>query len=97
MRYPKKTKGYFFYNSAENKMVISRNTVFLERELVSKRNSGRKIDLDEAREPQYNVGPELELERIFKIKLKITLLKKHKLFVYLVGFTMNLRDIMDFS
>ena len=37
------------------------------------------------------------LRMIFKIKLKITLLKKHRLFVDLVGFAMNLRDIMDFS
>ena len=35
----------------------------MERELVSKRNSGRKIDLDEDRAPQDNVEPELEPEQ----------------------------------
>ena len=40
--YPKETKGYWFYNPAENKIVVARTTVFLERELVSKRNMGRE-------------------------------------------------------
>ena len=61
--YPKENKGYWFYNPAENKIVVARTAVFLERELVSKRNSWRKIDLDEDRAPQDNVEPELELEQ----------------------------------
>lgn len=63
MGYPKGTEGYYFYNPTENKMVVSRTVMFLERELVSKRNSGRKIDLDEDREPQDNVEPEVEHEQ----------------------------------
>ena len=51
MGYSKETKGYLFYNSIETKIVVSRTAVFLERELVSTRNSGRNIDLDEVREP----------------------------------------------
>ena len=60
--YLKETKGYLFYNPAENKIVVARTSVFRKRELVSKRNSGRKIDLDEYRAPQDNVEPELEPE-----------------------------------
>ena len=61
--YPKETKGYSFYYPNENKISVARTAVFLEREFVSKRNSGRKIDLDENREAQNNVEPELELEQ----------------------------------
>ena len=61
--YLKETKGYWFYNLAENKIVVARTTIFQERELVSKRNTGRKIDLDEDRAPQDNVEPELEPEQ----------------------------------
>ena len=65
--YPKETKGYWFYNPAKNKIVVARTTIFLKRELVSKRNSGRKIDLDEDRAPQDNVEPDWNLSRVFKI------------------------------
>lgn len=41
-------------------MFVARTTVFLEGELLSKKNSGRTIDLDEDREPQINIEPELE-------------------------------------
>lgn len=50
--YPIKTKGYHFYKPSENKVYVAQSAVFLERELVSRRNSGRKIDLD-------NTEPEL--------------------------------------
>lgn len=61
--YPKETKGYYFYYPHENKIIVSRTAVFLERELVSKRNSGRKIELDEDRVPQNNIEPGLEREQ----------------------------------
>lgn len=60
MGYPSETKGYIFYNPSENKVFVARTTVFLEGELLSKKNSGRTIDLDEDREPQINIEPELE-------------------------------------
>ena len=59
----KKLRVTWFYNPAENKRVVARTAVFLERELVSKRNSGKKIDLDEDRAPQDNVEPELKPEQ----------------------------------
>ena len=35
--YPKEINGYFFYNSTENKIVVSHTAVFLEREVVQKK------------------------------------------------------------
>ena len=61
--YPIETKGYYFYNRTENKVFVARTAVFLERELLSKKNSGSMINLDEVREPQNNVEPELEHEQ----------------------------------
>ena len=49
--YPKETKGYYFYNASENKMFVARNGVFLEREHVSKRTTGSKVQLEEIQEP----------------------------------------------
>ena len=61
--YPSETKGYSFYNPTENKVFVARTAVFLERELLFKENSGRTIDLDEDREPQDNIKPELERDQ----------------------------------
>ena len=47
MGYPKKTKGYYFYNAPENKVFIAWDGVFLEREYISKWTSGRKVQLKE--------------------------------------------------
>ena len=43
--------GYQFYHPSENKVFVARTTVFLEKEFLSKGNSGRVIDLDEIQEP----------------------------------------------
>ena len=45
--YPKETKGYYFYIPSENKVFVSCNGVFLEREFISKRVSGSKKSLEE--------------------------------------------------
>ena len=50
--YPKTTTGYTLYHPFENKLFVARNVVFLEKEFLSKGNSGRVIDLDEIQEPQ---------------------------------------------
>ena len=50
--YPKETKGYYFLNRSENTIIVARNAFFLEREFLSRRKSGRKIDLDEIEDPQ---------------------------------------------
>ena len=58
--YPEETERYSFYNSIEKKLFVARTAVFLERELLSKKSSGRNIDLDEDRVVQNNIEPELE-------------------------------------
>ena len=48
--YPKETTGYFFYNPLEQKVFVSRHATFLETEILSKRSSGKRIELGEAQE-----------------------------------------------
>ena len=48
VEYPKETKGYFFYNPLEQKVFISRHPIFLENEILSERESERRIELSEA-------------------------------------------------
>ena len=45
--YPKETKGYYFYNTSENKVFIARNGVFLKRKFISKGTSGSTVQLEE--------------------------------------------------
>ena len=45
--YPKETKGYYFYNPNEQKVFVAREGVFLEREFLSQKPSGRNIHLEQ--------------------------------------------------
>jgi hypothetical protein len=45
--YPRETKGYYFYDRSGNKMFIIWHGMFLEEELLSKKNSGCKVTLEE--------------------------------------------------
>ena len=60
--YPKETKGYYFYNSLENKVFVARNGIFLEREHISKGTSGSKIQLDKIRVPQRSIELVMETQ-----------------------------------
>ena len=51
MGYSKETKGYYFYNSSENKVFVARKAVFLEKEFICKKKSGSKVHLEEIQEP----------------------------------------------
>lgn len=53
--YPKETKGYYFYNTSENKVFVARDGVFLEKDHISKMTSGRKVDLEEIRVEQQTL------------------------------------------
>ncbi|KAG8478887.1 hypothetical protein CXB51_028741 [Gossypium anomalum] len=64
VRYPKETKGYYFFNPTENKVFVARTGVFLKREFVSRKGSGRKIELEEIRESQDTTEPEIEQQQI---------------------------------
>ncbi|OKX69675.1 hypothetical protein AXD71_14880, partial [Listeria monocytogenes] len=61
--YPNETRGYYFDNRTENKVFVARTAVFLEKKLLSKKNSGSMIDLNEVREPQNEVELESEHEQ----------------------------------
>ena len=45
--YPKETVGYTFYHRSEGKTFVAKNGSFLEKEVLSKEVSGRKVELDE--------------------------------------------------
>ncbi|PKI39771.1 hypothetical protein CRG98_039816 [Punica granatum] len=45
--YPKKTRGYYFYNPNEDKVFVARTAVFLEKEFLFKGTSGGKFELGE--------------------------------------------------
>jgi len=62
--YPKETKGYYFYNSTENKVFVARSGVFLEREFLSKKKNESKIQLEEVRETQENVSSSQEDDQL---------------------------------
>ncbi|VFQ98012.1 unnamed protein product [Cuscuta campestris] len=61
--YPKETRGYEFYHPSDNKIFVARNGTFLEKEFLSAITSGRKVDLEEIREPQEEVPIVLEPEQ----------------------------------
>ncbi|VFQ81434.1 unnamed protein product [Cuscuta campestris] len=61
--YPKETRGYEFYHPSDNKILVARNGTFLEKEFLSAITSGRKVDLEEIREPQEEVPIVLEHEQ----------------------------------
>ncbi|KAL4272942.1 hypothetical protein GQ457_13G017820 [Hibiscus cannabinus] len=55
--YPKETKGYYFYN--ENKVLVARTGVFLEKQFLSNKGKGRNIELEELQQQQVH-EPEVE-------------------------------------
>jgi hypothetical protein len=59
--YPRKTKGYYFYNKAEGKVFVAHNGVFLEKEFLSKEVSGSKVQLKEIQESPKNVSAPTDL------------------------------------
>ena len=63
MGYPKETREYYFYKPSEGTIVVARNGAFLEKDFVSKRISGSKVDLEEVQDPQSNDIPREEWEQ----------------------------------
>ena len=43
--YPKKIMGYYFYLPEDHNVIVSRHAIFLEKEFIQDRGSGRKIEL----------------------------------------------------
>nr|ABF97003.1 retrotransposon protein, putative, Ty1-copia subclass [Oryza sativa Japonica Group] len=52
--YPKETKGYYFYNREEGKVFVARHGVFLEKEFISRKDSGSMVRLEEIQETPEN-------------------------------------------
>jgi hypothetical protein len=60
--YLRENKGYYFYNKAEGKMFVARNGVFMEKEFLSKRVSGSKVQLEEIQKTPKNVSASTDVE-----------------------------------
>ena len=61
--YPRETLGYYFYNREEGKVFVARNGVFLEKEFLSRKDSGSKVQLKEIRDlPPMGKSATLEVE-----------------------------------
>ena len=60
--YPKETRGYYFYNRFENKVFVAQNSVFLEKQFISKGNSESKVLLEEVKEPQITAEDRNEIQ-----------------------------------
>ena len=43
--YPKESIGYYFYYPTQQKVFIGRHTIFLKKEFIQKRGSGRSVEL----------------------------------------------------
>ena len=50
--YHKETKGYYFYNPSAHKVFVACKGVFLERECISQKPSGRNISLEKVKDYQ---------------------------------------------
>ncbi|KAL0289950.1 UNVERIFIED_CONTAM: hypothetical protein Scaly_2688000 [Sesamum calycinum] len=54
--YPKETAGYYFYDPSEQKVIISRNAVFLERGFPTDTRRDELLHEESSEAPQPNVG-----------------------------------------
>ena len=61
VRYPKETKGYFYIPN-ENKVFVTRKTVFLKKEFIFKKENGSKVQLQEIQEPQNPIEDKMEVD-----------------------------------
>ncbi|KAL0445131.1 UNVERIFIED_CONTAM: hypothetical protein Slati_2235800 [Sesamum latifolium] len=52
--YPKETAGYYFYDPAEQKIFISRNTVFFEKDFPSDSRRDKVLIDESSEEPQHD-------------------------------------------
>lgn len=73
MGYPRKTLGYYFYNREEGKVFVARNSVFLEKEFLSREVSGSTVQLKEIRDVSVRgeLATTLEAELVVVPKLAV--------------------------
>ena len=48
--YPKETMGYQFYNTLEQRLLVSKHAIFLEKEFLLREDSGSKVELCEVQD-----------------------------------------------
>ena len=59
--YPKKTKGYYFYLTVEQKVFVSSRTVFLKKKFLREEANAYKIKLGEVQKVKGSIHTELDL------------------------------------
>ena len=92
--YPKKTKGYYFYNPSENKRFVARKAVFLKKEFIFKKNSKSEVQLEEVQESQTPINDSAKIDTDSQEVGDPYPLHKNR--ESLVGFVTSLKD-MDLS
>ena len=55
--YPKETMGYYFFHRGENKVIVARHGVFLEKEFLARKSSGSNVQLEEIQEELQDGNP----------------------------------------
>ena len=58
--YPKETRGYYFYNHSKQKVFVSKQATFLEKEFLLKESSGSEIELNDVQDPQIEADEPIE-------------------------------------
>jgi hypothetical protein len=53
--YSKETKWYYFYYQSENKIIVARHGIFLEKEFLTKGSSGSNVILEEIQDTSHNI------------------------------------------
>ena len=48
--YPKETMGYQFYNTLEQRLLVSKHAIFLEKEFLLREDNGSKVELYEVQD-----------------------------------------------
>ncbi|KAL3656045.1 Pyruvate dehydrogenase complex component E2 1 [Castilleja foliolosa] len=80
--YPKEIKGYYFYHQSENKIVVARHGVFLEKEFLAKGSSGSSVQLEEVQDTLDHlwimifISPHPLMLRSVGVESKVTLVQK---------------------
>ena len=62
--YPKETMGYQFYNALEQRLFISKNAIFLEKEFLLREDNGSKVELSEVQDALTDVSHLIEPEAV---------------------------------
>jgi hypothetical protein len=53
--YPKEMKGYYFYYLSENKIIVARHGIFLEKKILTMGSSGSNVILEEIEDTSHNI------------------------------------------